>query len=259
MLSKSSNFTLKPLNPFAMKSSILLLALAAIVFSSCSSAYKTGQTPDDVYYSPARAQDEYVTVNERDDRYYQGSDDYYEDRYLRMRVQNRYRWSALDDYYFNNPYAYNYYGSYYGMYNWYSPYNSYWAWNNYYNPYYTGVVIVKNPGNYYAPPSRPVVFNAGNYNSGNGIKNSFNRNSSFFYNTNNPNRYNNSNNNNSSLGNSIRKLFSNSNSSSSNNNSNNSTPSRSYNPSNSSSSSSSRSSSGSSSSSGGGGVSRPNR
>ena len=43
-----------------MKSKILLLALIVAVLSSCTTAYKTGQTPDDVYYSPTRPQDEYV-------------------------------------------------------------------------------------------------------------------------------------------------------------------------------------------------------
>ena len=62
-----------------MKSAILLLALSAIIFSSCTTAYKSGQTPDDVYYSPARPQDEYVKAQRNDNRY---SDDYYEDRYL---------------------------------------------------------------------------------------------------------------------------------------------------------------------------------
>ena len=33
-------------------------------------------------------------LKKEDDRRYRGSDEYYEDRYLRMRVQNRYRWSA---------------------------------------------------------------------------------------------------------------------------------------------------------------------
>src|SRR6185369_604690 len=98
----------KPINPFAMKSSLLLLAFAALVFSSCTSAYKTGQTPDDVYYSPARPQEEYVQVEKKDDREYRG-ESYYEDRYLHMKASNPYLWSQLDDYYYNNPYAYNYY------------------------------------------------------------------------------------------------------------------------------------------------------
>ena len=81
-----------------MRSSILLLVIVASVFASCSSAYKSGQTPDDVYYSPERQQDEYVRVqNDNDDQKYQGDDNYYDDRYLRMKVHNRVMWSDLDD------------------------------------------------------------------------------------------------------------------------------------------------------------------
>jgi uncharacterized lipoprotein len=38
-----------------MKTKLLLLAVSVAVFSSCSTMYKTGQTPDDVYYSPLRS------------------------------------------------------------------------------------------------------------------------------------------------------------------------------------------------------------
>jgi hypothetical protein len=243
-----------------MKPSILLLALTAAAFSSCTTAYKTGQTPDDVYYSPTRPQEEYVRVEKQDDRYYRGSDDYYEDRFLRMRIQDRYRWSALDDYYFYNTFAYSPYG-YYNSWN--NPWNNYYTWNNFYNPYYGGIpyypgaIIIKNPKTY-TPPSRAVVFNPNSYGNnsnvnrqvgGRSLNNSYN-------NTN--IRYNNSNNNNnrSSLGESVRKVFSESNSNSNyNSNSNNSTPTRSYTPSTNSNSSSSSSSSSSS----GGGVTRPPR
>lgn len=121
-----------------MKPSILFstIALAAVLFSSCSSAYRAGQTPDDVYFSPTKeAPDEYVqTQDRRDSRMYEGSDQYYEDRYLRMRVANRGTWSALDDYYFNSPYGYNsfYYSD---PFMWNSPWNNYWRWNSFYNPY----------------------------------------------------------------------------------------------------------------------------
>lgn len=258
-----------------MKSPILLLAVTIAAFSSCTTAYKSGQTPDDVYYSPARPQEEYVRVEKNDDRYYQGrGQDYYEDRFLRMRLTNRYRWSALDDYYFHNTYAYNAYG-YYN--NWYSPWNSYWAWNSFYNPYnpycgglpyyyYPGGVITKNP-TAYTPPSRAAVFNPNSYlNAGSqrsttgsrGIMNSYNNNNGPRYNNNNNNNSRTSNRNAGSLGQSVRKVFSNS-----NNNSGN-TPSRTYNPSNnnnnSPSSTAPRSSSGGSSSSGSsGGSSRPPR
>lgn len=231
-----------------MKSSILLLAVAVIVLSSCSSAYKTGQTPDDVYFSPVPPQDEYVRVESRDNRTYRGTDQYYnyEDNYLRMRVQNRYRWSALDDYYLSNPYAYNYYANYYG--GWYSPFNSYWAWNNYYNPYCGNVIIIKNPGTVRQLPGRPVAFNPNSYNSNVSANRNIPRNSIFSSN-NSANRYNNNN----SFSNSVRKVLTNNNNNYSGNNNNNSTPSRSYNP------SSSGSSGGGAARSSGGGVSRPGR
>jgi len=240
-----------------MRQYILLLAFVAAVFTSCTTAYKTGQTPDDVYYSPVRPQDEYVRVEKQEDNSYRGSDDYYEDRFLRMRLQDRYRWSALDDYYFYNTYAYNAYGNYHS---WNSPWNSYWAWNNYYNPYcggipyyYPGTIIIKNP-KIYTPPSKALVFNPATYNTGN-VKTSA-RGLSGSYNG---NRYNNNNRNSSStLGSSLKKVFSGSNSESYSPSSNSSsTPSRSYTPSSSSSSSSSGGSSSGSKS--GGGVSRPPR
>jgi hypothetical protein len=250
-----------------MKSPLLILAVAALVISSCTSAYKSRQTPDDVYFSPAQGgvaagSDEYVRSEKNDDRRYRGSDEYYEDRYLRMRVQNRSRWSPLDDYYFNSPYAYNYnfYG--YNSYSsWNNPYNSYWCWNNYYNPYYSGVVFIKNPKAYTPPPSRPVAFNGTSYKnpkSGN-FRPSASRVSNSYSPTN-SSRYNNRNS--SSFGNTLRKVFTNNNNSSYQSGSNNSsTPSRSYNPSSSNSSSSSRSSSSSSgsSSSGSSGGGRPAR
>ncbi len=37
-----------------MNSKLLLISISIITLASCSTAYKTGQTPDDVYYSPVR-------------------------------------------------------------------------------------------------------------------------------------------------------------------------------------------------------------
>lgn len=134
-----------------MKSFLPLLALVT-TFVGCSTAYQSGQTPDDVYFSPERAQNEYVRVDKDDDRRYRGQarvDDYYgyeDDRYLRMRVRDRSRWSYLDDYY-RDPYAYNYY-PYYSPYGNYNNYYGYWNprqyWNYYYNPYAPSVIVV-NP------------------------------------------------------------------------------------------------------------------
>ena len=112
-----------------MKSPILLLALSVAAFSSCTTAYKSGQTPDDVYYSAAKPQDEYVQTEKEEDKQYTYNDQYYDDRFLRMKVRNRTRWSELNDWYYYDKYSYvsNYY---FGSYN--NPYNS---WNFYYNPY----------------------------------------------------------------------------------------------------------------------------
>src|SRR4030095_14810745 len=174
-----------------MKRQILLLALTAAALSSCTTAYKTGQTPDDVYYSPVRPQEEYVRTEKQDDRSYRGSDDYYEDRFLRMRMQSPSRWSSFDDYYFYNTYAYSPYSSYN---NWHSPWNSYYTWNNFYNPYYGGMschsyypgVKIKNQG-LHTPPSRAVVFNPNSYINNNNGKRPISARSlgSTYYNSNN--------------------------------------------------------------------------
>lgn len=92
-----------------MKSSIAIFSIAAIALSSCSSVYRTAQTPDDIYYSPGReASESYVQVDNQSDRAGRyrndearsGSGDYYspDDRVLRMRVRNPQMWSAFDDY-----------------------------------------------------------------------------------------------------------------------------------------------------------------
>lgn len=141
-----------------MKSILPLLALSFL--ASCTTAYKSGQTPDDVYFSPEREQGIYVRADENSSyRRYDTRNrdqDYYEmqnDRYLRMRVADRNRWSYVDDYY-RNPYAYNYYSNHH-YYN-----NTYWNarnyWNYYYNPYATPVIVM-NPKS--SVPNRPRMFN----------------------------------------------------------------------------------------------------
>src|SRR5665647_3941979 len=52
----------------AMKIKYLPLLGIIAVFAGCSSAYRIGQTPDDVYYSPAPPHDEYVTSNNQQDK-----------------------------------------------------------------------------------------------------------------------------------------------------------------------------------------------
>lgn len=253
-----------------MKYRILSFITATVVLASCSSVYKSSQTPDDVYYSPASAVKQAAAVRIEDQ--YEDYASSSEDNYLRMKIQNHYRWNAIDDFdYWNNPgYAYNNYygGSYYGgfsgfnpyisinpyvMNNWYSPYYSSYnpGWFGSYYPsygygYYTPVYVVKNPvrSTSVARPSLSRYSNR-NYNNTNTNTNvqrqtlGSSLRKAFTPNNNNNNTYNNNNNR------------------SNNNNNNTSTdrPARSYTPS---SSSSSSSSSGGSTSSGGS-VSRPPR
>lgn len=238
-----------------MKSRILLLALTAAVLSSCTTAYQTGQTPDDVYYSPSRPQEEYVQSEKDEDYQYRRRNDsyfdsYYEDQFLRMKVRNRYRWSDIDDpYYYSRRYYYTSFNHcYFG-----NPWTPYSYWNNYYNPYYQNHVIISPATATYKSPR---VFNLNTYNS-NALTNSNysntnkarNYNGSYYNNNNGNNTYSaprnnrNKSNNESNSGRILRDIFNgnNNNSGSSNNNSSSS--------SNNNSSSSSSSSSGSSSSS----------
>ena len=105
-----------------MKINFLLLAVLIITISSCSTAYKTTQTPDDVYYSPLHLQYDSVKTDrnkysERDNTVYENS----EDREMRRRVHNR-RYRRYDDGYdypygSSYPYGGNYpYGNNYPVY-----------------------------------------------------------------------------------------------------------------------------------------------
>ena len=246
-----------------MKRQILLLAITAAALSSCTTAYKTGQTPDDVYFSPTRPQDEYVRVEEKQDDQYRYDEEYYDDRYLRMKVHNHSQWNNLDDWYSYERYGYSanrLYGTYY---------NPYTSWNYYHNPYCHNNVIAYYPGQTGHPGvisvaqtvPKPRSFNLASYTN----TNYNNANSSVKMNTYKKGVskpvYNNRNTN-DGFSNTLKLIFN-----SGNNNSSNSSyspPSRSYSPSSSSpsSSSSSSGSSGSSSSgssSGGGGATRPSR
>ncbi len=242
---------LNPTKPFAMKSVILLLFVSAALFTGCTTAYKTGQTPDDVYYSPARPQEEYVRAEKEEDRRSTYDDAYYDDRYLRMKVRNRYRWNDLNDWYYFERYGFGY-NYYFGSFH--NPYNS---WNYYYNPYscccYGQTIYVNPKATAYTPAVKPRSFNLGGYTNTNyNNANTSSSKSRFPLN----NSYNNSNNRNSGKGlsESIRTILSRNN----DNSGGSGNSGRTYNPSNSSSSSSSGSS-GSSGGSKSGGVSRPGR
>lgn len=225
-----------------MNIKILLLAIATGSIASCSTAYKSGQTPDDLYYSPARAVEEKLETRDevrRDTRY-----DNYEDRSIVMRTRDR-RWRDLDD-----RYDYNYA---------YDPYRYGYNHGYYYNPYYynrpvflPGYVIV-NPKN-----TTPRMTNLGSYNSSTLMVSDTKSGESKWIRTN--RAYNNSNN----SGSFIRRIITPATSSPGYNNNNNSRTysndnnTRTYNPSSSNNNSSSGSSSSGSSGSGSS-VPRPAR
>jgi len=106
-----------------MNTKLLLLAFSVAAIISCSTAYKSGQTPDDVYYSPAKFEEN----KDKDDKEEQRNDlaqQSTEERRIRQTLRDR-RWRVFDnyDYTFNN-----------------SPYN-HWNFNQnnygyYYNPKY---------------------------------------------------------------------------------------------------------------------------
>lgn len=255
-----------------MKYKLLLIGFMAAMVAGCSSAYRASQTPDDVYYSPARkgAAERNVAKEDRYDDYLSSQDD----QYLRMKVRDRDRWSSIDDYtYWNDSryvpsFSYDYYrNNFNSFYSWNNPY----AWNNWNSPFYaspmfsigynsyggyypslgygsygyspyTNVYISKYPTKLSSNVNRPVLSGYSNRNYNNTNQN-YNR---------------------QGLGNSIRRalspnqntIYSNRNINNNNINNNNNTyraPERSYTP----------SSSGSSSIGGGGvrsgGISRPPR
>jgi hypothetical protein len=129
-----------------MNNKLIVLALGVAALSSCSTAYKMGQTPDDVYFSPAKEQNTYAAAKDQQNRYspsdrygnangYDDFDAYRNDRFLRMSIGNPLRLSAFDNYYGYDGYSNWKYNNY--AYNWNSPWNSYYYWNNYFNPYST--------------------------------------------------------------------------------------------------------------------------
>jgi len=233
-----------------MKKNLIYLLSAVAIFVGCSPAYKTSQTPDDVYYSPGKK----IYVTDAVDRYesYPSSSD---DEYLRMKVKDHDKWSSIDDYnywYDSRYYSTNYYSPYtssfslgigfgsigYGGYYPYYSYNPYWynPWGSWYNPAYT-VVYYKNPAVYYKPVSKYTLSTYTNrgYNNYNMPLQTGNRSSAYS----NSNYYNSNSN-----ANRTKNSYYNS-------NQNNSNPVRSFN------SGSSMSSGGGSRISGGGGRTRP--
>ena len=211
-----------------MQFKFLLMALSVAVFSSCSTAYKTGQTPDDVYYSPVKPVAEKKYTEREEDRRRVNND--YE---ITMSIRDQ-RWRNFrDDYNFDN-----------------SPYNYCYCNCNslgfYYNPYYYPWAIYTPMPVYTARVNTtPRMVNLNAYNGYNSKVARGKTNNTLTFS--NPSQYNNSNRSGSRLGEIFRQVIVPAASSSNN--------SRSYSPSSGSSGSSSSGSSGG----GSGSVSRPGR
>ena len=147
--------------------------ITSIIFigllSSCSSAYKTAQTPDDVYYSPASGASEYVVTEKNGS--YAPENVPMDDRYLRMKIMSRNRWSSFDDdySYWNDPHwnnrtyfnTYSNYNSivYGGLYN----YSPYYFYNPFTPAYYGQPYIVYNNVAKSSRSTGPRMVNLNNY------------------------------------------------------------------------------------------------
>jgi hypothetical protein len=229
-----------------MNAKILLIAFSAAAFTSCSTAYKSGQTPDDVYYSPVKVAEERKDEERKKEeaRPAQNTADY---NRVRMSYRDR-RWRDLDndyDYSYNNsPYRYctcncTNYGYFYNPY-------------YYSKPLYSPSAIPSAPIN-----STPRTVNLNTYkNYATAVHTDPKTGVTTSQTT--TRQYNNSNGG-SKVGNILREVFTPS-SNTTNSNSNSSNNNRTYSPAPSTNSSSGSSNSGSSGgSSSGGSVSRPGR
>ena len=110
-----------------MNTKILLFAIAVAGITSCSTAYKTGQTPDDVYYSPVRTYGEDKKEETKQDNREVANTETSEDRRIRIGINDpRYR---------NWDYGYDYA---------YTPYKYGYNYGYYYNPYYCSYPVYYN-------------------------------------------------------------------------------------------------------------------
>lgn len=153
-----------------MKTKYLLLAGLVVVLGSCSTAYRSGQTPDDVYYSPAPAPTEsYIVTNNNDRQSYQRNA---EEREIRRAIRNPIYRNSISlgigtgfGYGYNsfyNPYGFSsfydpFYGPYYGSFGkgyfnpfGYSPYGYSPYYGGLYSPFY-GSPIGGYYGSYFPP------------------------------------------------------------------------------------------------------------
>lgn len=117
-----------------MKNLILFSAvLGGVTLAGCSSAYRTAQTPDDVYFSEGPVMVQPVSRNtQMEPKQNDGYTSYWErqdDNMLRMKVSDRDRWSQVDDIDYWNGFNNN------NWVNFNTGFNSPWAMNTWHNPW----------------------------------------------------------------------------------------------------------------------------
>jgi hypothetical protein len=168
----------------------LLVPAVVAALSSCSTAYRTGQTPDDVYYSPAPQENSYVTSateqdknsysyrNQEDENIRRGIEDPVYRNAITFSMGMGYGYNPYSLYpynAFNNPF---YGGSYYGYdpYGFKSMYDPYYNPIGYINPYsYNSIGYGYSPYSfgfspYYSPYYSPILFSAKTVNTNTGAR-----------------------------------------------------------------------------------------
>ncbi|MEO8822099.1 MAG: hypothetical protein ABI366_00895 [Ginsengibacter sp.] len=152
-----------------MKINFLILFGAIVAFSSCSTAYRSGQTPDDVYYSPAPQQNTYVSTassKDQDSYYYRNNE---EDYNIRRGIDNPVYRSplSLSMGFGYSPYSFNPYNNYYGNNNFgYGPYGMKGLYNPYFNDFGYNSLSFYSPYNFYSPYSMGYGYSSFGYGSG---------------------------------------------------------------------------------------------
>lgn len=141
---------------------LLLSFFTASLLVSCSTAYKAGQTPDDVYYSPTRE------IKEEEPKREQNTSST-DDNYLRMKVRRHTRWANIDDYSYWNDTRYDYCSVYnpYIKTNWYP----YYFGNTFYNPYATVITYYPTKSIRNTAASNIKAYQFHGYNNNNGTYN----------------------------------------------------------------------------------------
>jgi hypothetical protein len=95
-----------------MKTTLLSAAVLIVFATSCGTVYEAGQTPDDVYYSPANGVNKKELEREEEVKeQYERYTEVQEDRFLRLKLNNRFRFNCIDDFSYWNDSRFDFMGS----------------------------------------------------------------------------------------------------------------------------------------------------